>query len=48
MGARGELSTKDRARMLRIARAFDVDDQVTTVPNLTIVPQDQEELQAKA
>src|SRR5262249_16159960 len=42
MGARGELSTEDRQRMLRIARAFDINDQVTTVPNLTIVPQDQE------
>jgi hypothetical protein len=46
--ARGEFSTGDNERMLRVARAFGVDEASTTVRNLTVVPSAREEPQAKA
>jgi hypothetical protein len=48
MSALGELSQEDKKRMARVARAFGVEDDTRTAPNLTLVPAAQEELQAKA
>src|SRR5215510_14790198 len=48
MSARGEFSAEDKERMLRIARAFGVEEASTTVPNLTVVPSTRKEAQAKA
>jgi uncharacterized membrane protein YjjP (DUF1212 family) len=48
MSARGELSAEDKERMLRIARAFGVEETSATVPNLTVVASTRKEAQAKA
>jgi hypothetical protein len=48
MSARGELSAEDKERMLRMARAFGVEEASTTVPNLTVVASARKETQAKA
>jgi hypothetical protein len=48
MSARGEFSAEDKERMLRVARAFGVEEASTTVPNLTVVPSTPKEAQAKA
>jgi len=48
MSARGEFSAEDKERMLRIARAFGVEEASPTVPNLTVVPSTREEARAKA
>src|SRR5215475_12133679 len=48
MSARGELSAEDKERMLRVARAFGVEEASTTVPNLTVVASTRKEAQAKA
>ena len=48
MSARGEFSAEDKERMLRIARAFGVEEASTMVPNLTVVASDRKEAQAKA
>src|SRR5262249_36441331 len=48
MSARGELSTEDKERMGRVARAFGVDEASTTVPNLTVVASTRKDAQAKA
>jgi pimeloyl-ACP methyl ester carboxylesterase len=48
MSARGEFSAEDKERMLRIARAFGVEEASTIVPNLTVVPSTRKEAQAKA
>ena len=37
MSARGELSAEDKERMLRMARAFGVEEASTTVPNLSLI-----------
>jgi len=47
MSARGEFSAEDKERMLRIARAFGVEEASTTVPNLTVISSARQE-QAKA
>src|SRR5262249_28843197 len=47
MSARGELSAEDKERMLRVARAFGVEEASTTVPNLTVISSARQE-QAKA
>src|SRR6266702_1650446 len=46
MSARGEFSAEDKERMLRIARAFGVEEASTIVPNLTVVPSTRKEAQA--
>jgi Protein of unknown function (DUF3141) len=48
MTARGELSVEDKERMQRVARAFGLDDQSITVPNLTVIASARQEAQAKA
>jgi len=48
MSARGDFSAEDKERMLRIARAFGVEEASPTVPNLTVVPSTREEARAKA
>ncbi len=48
MSARGEFSAEDKERMLRIARAFGVEEASPIVPNLTVVPSTRKEAQAKA
>jgi len=48
MSARGEFSAEDKERMLRIARAFGVEEAPPMVPNLTVVASTPKEAQAKA
>ena len=48
MSACGELSAEDKERMLRMARAFGVEEASTTVPNLTVVASTRKEAQTKA
>jgi hypothetical protein len=47
MSARGELSTEDRERMLRVARLFGVQEELSSTRNLTLISPRQEP-QAKA
>ena len=48
MSARGEFSAEDKERMLRMARAFGVEEASPMVPNLTVVASTRKEAQAKA
>jgi hypothetical protein len=48
LSARGEFSAEDNARILRVARAFGVDESSTIVRNLTVIPSAREEAPAKA
>jgi hypothetical protein len=48
MSARGEFSAEDKERMLRIARAFGVEEAPPMVPNLTVVASTPKEAPAKA
>ena len=48
MSARGEFSAEDKERMLRVARAFGVEEASPMVPNLTVVASTRKEAQAKA
>jgi Protein of unknown function (DUF3141) len=48
LSAVGEFSAEDLKRMGEVAPLFGVDEAPTTVPNLTVVPSDRKEAQAKA
>ena len=46
--ARGEISAQDQERIQRVSRLFRVDDQSQVTNKVTVISENQKELQAKA